>query len=77
MVNSSENRYLHALRSLAANPRKILIYMNSAHLLNPLPDETFLRLLWKARFGSELNLVNPESFNCSGSSSTTATRSTL
>ncbi|MBR3586096.1 MAG: glycosyl transferase, partial [Oscillospiraceae bacterium] len=37
--------------------------MNSAHLLNPLPDETFLRLLWKARFGSELNLVNPESFN--------------
>ncbi len=63
MVNSSENRYLHAIRSLAANPRKILIYMNSAHLLNPLPDETFLRLLWKARFGSELNLVNPESFN--------------
>ena len=63
MVNSSENRYLHALRSLAANPRKILIYMNSAHLLNPLPDETFLRLLWKARFGSELNLVNPETFN--------------
>ena len=63
MVNSSENRYLHALRSLAANPRKILIYMNSAHLLNPLPDETFLRLLWKARFGSELNLVTPESFN--------------
>ena len=63
MVNSSENRYLHALRSLAKNPRKILIYMNSAHLLNPLPDETFLRLLWKARFGSELNLVNPETFN--------------
>ena len=63
MVHSSENRYLHALRSLAANPRKILIYMNSAHLLNPLPDETFLRLLWKARFGSELNLVNPETFN--------------
>ena len=63
MVNSSENRYLHALRSLAANPRKILIYMNSAHLLNPLPDEAFLRLLWKARFGSELNLVSPETFN--------------
>ena len=45
MVNSSENRYLHAVRSLAANPRKILIYMNSVHLLNPLPDEAFLRLL--------------------------------
>ena len=55
MVNSSENRYLHAIRSLAANPRKILIYMNSAHLENRLPDDTFLRLLWKARFGSELN----------------------
>ena len=42
MSSSSENRYLRVLRSLAANPRKILIYMNSAHLLNWLPDEAFL-----------------------------------
>ena len=61
--SSSENRYLHALRSLAANPRKILIYMNSAHLLNWLPDEAFLRLLWKARFGIDLNLRAPQTFN--------------
>ena len=63
MARSSGNRVLHALRSLAANPRKILIYMNSAHLLNPLPDEVFLRLLWKARFGTDLNLERPETFN--------------
>ena len=63
MARSSGNRVLHALRSLAANPRKILIYMNSAHLLNPLPDEVFLRLLWKARFGTDLNLEQPETFN--------------
>lgn len=63
MAESSENRYLRALRSLAANPRKLLIYMNSAHLLNALPDETFLRLLWKARFGTELDLEHPKTFN--------------
>ena len=63
MASSSRNKVLRALRSLAANPRKILIYMNSAHLLNALPDETFLRLLWKARFGTDLNLENPETFN--------------
>ncbi len=37
--------------------------MNSAHLLNRIPDEMFLKLLWKARFGSELNLSSPKSFN--------------
>lgn len=63
MSHSSENRYLHALRSLAQNPRKLLIYMNSAHLLNRVPDERFLRMLWKARFGSELNLEAPRTFN--------------
>ena len=63
MSHSYENRYLHALRSLIANPRKILIYMNSAHLLNRLPDKLFLRLFWKARFGYDLDLEAPRTFN--------------
>ena len=54
---------LRVFRSLAANPRKIFIYMNSAHLLNHLPDEKFLRLLWKARFETELDLEHPKTFN--------------
>ncbi len=60
---SSKNRYSRALCSLAANPRKIFLYMNSAHLLNFLPDETFLRLIWKARFGTDLDLEHPATFN--------------
>ena len=63
MADSSENRYLRVIHSLAANPRKIFLYMNSAHLLDFLPDEPFLRLLWKARFGYELDLEHPGTFN--------------
>ena len=63
MARSSKHSYLHVLRSLAHNPRKILIYMNSAHLLNHIGDERFLRLLWAARFGSMLDLEHPHSFN--------------
>ena len=63
MPDKSGSLPLRVLRSLSANPRKIFIYMNSAHLLNGLPDEAFLRLLWKARFGTELNLDHPKTFN--------------
>ena len=63
MPNKSGNRFLRVLSSLVANPRKIFVYMNSAHMLDRLPDEKFLRLLWKARFGTELNLQAPRSFN--------------
>lgn len=63
MANKSGNRFLRVFTSLAANPRKIFIYMNSAHMLDRLPDEQFLRLLWKARFGSDLNLRQPRTFN--------------
>ena len=63
MAQKSGNPILRVFRSLTANPRKIFIYMNSAHLLNRLPDEKFLRLLWKARFQTELNLDHPKTFN--------------
>ena len=63
MPDKSGSLPLRVLRSLSANPRKIFIYMNSAHLLNGLPDEAFLRLLWKARFGTKLNLDHPKTFN--------------
>ena len=63
MAQKSGNPILRVFRSLAANPRKIFIYMNSAHLLNHLPDEMFLRLLWKARFQTVLNLDHPKTFN--------------
>ena len=63
MLKNSANRYLQIIRALASNPMKIFIYMNSAHLLNRMPDESFLRLIWKARFGTDLDLLSPQSFN--------------
>lgn len=63
MASTSGNRYIRAFRSLVRNPGKIFVYMNSAHLLDRLPDEAILRLLWKARFGYDLDLRSPHSFN--------------
>ena len=62
-MRKNGSRFRRVIHSLISNPRKILIYMNSLHLLNWIPDEQFLLLLWKARFGTELDLKHPESFN--------------
>ena len=57
------HRILRAAKSLVRNPGKIFLYLNSAHLLDRLDDETCLKLIWKARFGTDLDLSHPTSFN--------------
>lgn len=63
MANKEGNKFIRAAKRLAGDPRKILVFMNSAHMLDCLSDEKALRALWWGRFGKKLDLSRPESFN--------------
>ena len=39
------------------------LYLNRKHKWDNMPDEEFLRRMWRARMGTELNLDNPRTFN--------------
>lgn len=45
------------------NPRLIMVYMASKGVLKWLPDENYIKLLYKANFGYELDLETPITFN--------------
>lgn len=45
------------------DPALFVLYLNSKKLLNWMSDEAFIKLLYKCRFGCDLNLDNPRTFN--------------
>ena len=51
------------LKYYLENPRMIYAYFSSRGLLNWMPDETYLKIAYKAHIGKSLNLDNPQTFN--------------
>ncbi|WP_078429777.1 ATP-grasp fold amidoligase family protein [Alkalihalobacterium alkalinitrilicum] len=51
------------LTKVINNPYKILSYFGERGMLKTLPDNLYLKLLFRARLGKELNLRNPNTFN--------------
>src|SRR5690554_2559090 len=49
--------------NIIRNPLKIVRFLGSRQLLNWLPDEHYLRLVYKGATGKVLNLENPKTFN--------------
>lgn len=45
------------------NPMLLMCLLGNHHLLNWLPDEKYLRLIYRARTGRKLNLENPSGFS--------------
>lgn len=45
------------------NPRMIWCSLGNHHLLNWMPDQWYLRLIYRARTGRRLDLENPKEFN--------------
>ncbi len=58
------SRINRAIQRIKRNKRAPIIYfLNRGRLSRILSDETWIRMMWKAKFGSKLNLDNPTSFN--------------
>lgn len=45
------------------NPAKVFFILKKYGLLNHMPDIVYLKLMYKARMGTTLNLDNPQTFN--------------
>lgn len=55
----------HLVRKLVnfSNPLKLIRPLGSRELLNWLPDEIYLKLIYRAKLGKKLNLQKPKLFN--------------
>lgn len=51
------------LINILKKPSTIIFALGSRHLLNFLPDEIYLKILFKAKLGTKLNLETPKTFN--------------
>lgn len=51
------------LKNFIKNPRIIYIYLASNGLLKWIPDKQYLKIMFKARMGYNLNLNNPQTFS--------------
>ncbi len=45
------------------NPYKIIDYLGAKVKLKCFPDEVYLKILYRARMGKKLNIINPKTFN--------------
>lgn len=50
-------------KKICMNPQSIWCSLGNHHLLNWIPDEYYLKLIYKARTGQKLNLINPQGYN--------------
>jgi hypothetical protein len=54
---------LNRIKSVAENPNKIILYLMGKGFFNWLPDELYLRMVYRCKIGRSLNLKKPASFN--------------
>lgn len=59
MIETEMNR----IQKFLANPYRVFSYLGSKNLLAWLPDELYLKLVFRGTTGERLNLDYPESFN--------------
>ena len=52
-----------SMLAILKNPYKIFQSLGYHNLLNWIPDDKYLKLIWKGEFGTKLNLDNPQTFN--------------
>lgn len=51
-----------SLKEIIKNPRMIICSLGNHNLLNWMPSDMYLKLLYKARTGKKLDLVNPKGY---------------
>lgn len=51
------------IKKVFCNPWIVVDYLCARHLLNWVPDDTYLKLLYRAKTGKRLHLDNPRTFN--------------
>jgi hypothetical protein len=54
---------LSSIKKIINNPKKIVLYLAGKGILNWLPDELYLRLIYRIRVGDKLDLNDPLTFN--------------
>jgi hypothetical protein len=54
---------IHSVKEYVLNPYRIFYFLGSKGKLKFIPDEEYLKLLFRGRIGKELNLDNPQTFN--------------
>ena len=54
---------IHSVKKYVLNPYRIFYFLGSKGKLKFIPDEEYLKLLFRGRIGKELNLDNPQTFN--------------
>lgn len=51
------------MKNYLKNPLRLIQLLGSNHLLNWVPDEHYLKLIYKIRTGKKLNLDKPKTYN--------------
>lgn len=52
-----------SLVKIIKNPYNIIVSLGMHNLLTWMPDDQYIKLVWKARFGTRLDLKNPQTFS--------------
>lgn len=63
MMKVSIRNIVKSVKETVTNPELRFNYLTALGFHNRMDDETFLKKRWKVRFGKDLNLENPKTFN--------------
>ena len=56
-------KLIYIIKKIKRDPKIIILYIASTGILNWIPDEIYLKLLFYSKFGEKLDLNNPKNFN--------------